>query len=710
MTSGKAMAQYAITNSFSVSATNQYVAPDQFSATAGTNINYSSIAIANIATNTSLPNGNFGPLAGTLAGKASPGFITSVTTAFTFDAVNGLELIGDYTENSAGSHTAAVQGLNQAGQVIGYEGRDDPNSASTGSTSSVLGEETWLSTPTGPGKASSQFLGLFGPNNTYTASTSTLTTGTYSIQQPQYISSTGYVIGNSARYEGDTGAAPNYTLGESAWVFSPTSANSTVGTNSEVGLMGDGNTATASYLNTSNGAVTTPYYYNTVSAVGANGEVAGTAKEYSGKSYTLSSNAAPTAMSSGFDAWVQPAGASSATRIGGSTFTSSSISTYSTSSVTATNNSVSYGPITIPAPSITPASGSFAANSFAYGYIPTSSSIPLGSTYATQVARNSVVTAINGNGLVGMYSSYYINNAQSASGQDAFVYNTSNGKYIQVGLTTDSYAANASSTGGVDSFVSVSGNRSSAIQYINASGQTAGKSALYIPGYTAASFSNAAWTATASGAVTQIGLYGTADGYHVNTFSGSNSQYTYLQYSDTVSAMNDKGMVAGSSARYNENTGSANGQDAWVYDPNNISSLTGTNMWIVDPAAEATSPTTGATESTTIDYLSPSGVAVGDYNFGNINTAFIWSESGGFDLLSGASIPAGLSASGYQNLINAYYTDTGGNTILATASFTNSNTVNGLVALTGAVPEPSSLSLLAVGATSLLRRRRRVTT
>jgi hypothetical protein len=172
--------------------------------------------------------------------------------------------------------------------------------------------------------------------------------------------------------------------------------------------------------------------------------------------------------------------------------------------------------------------------------------------------------------------------------------------------------------------------------------------------------------------------------------------------------MNDLGMVAGYASRYSSVTGNTNGQDAWVYDPR-----VGPNgtTFIVDPAAEATNPNTAPLEATQIYYLSPSGVALGEITYGTAypysENAFIWTESGGFTTLD-ATIAGGLPASGYQNIINAYYSDSPGNTILATGSFTNSATTNGLATLTGTVPEPSSLSLLGLGAAALLRRRRRL--
>ena len=638
-------------------------------------------------------------MTGTISGKSTYNASSSVVTAFAYTAT-GATLIGDYTESATGSHSASTNGANSFGQVIGYESHNSIYSTSSSGGSGVLGEEAWLYTP-GSG---SQFLGLFGANDTYTATTNSSygTTDTYSIQVPQFITTTGYVAGTTNRYEGDSSTTPTASLGKSAWVEAPASANSAMLIPYEVGLTGSGNFATYNYSGTVSGTISSPYYSNSTSVISSGGEAAGVSSVFSG---TLLN--ATTTLGSGTDAWVEQAGALSATRIGGFTFTSSSVTGFYSTTINANNSGVAYSQA-IPSPTVTPASGPAFTATFANGYIPTTGS--LGSTYATQVARGNTVTAINASGQVGLTSTYYIGNSASVTGTDAYIYTPSTQKYQQVGLTTSSWNS-SSATPGVDSFVNTSGQRSSTIKFINTAGQSAGTSGVFIPGYTSSAFGQAAWYASASGATTQIGLYNTADGYHVNTFSGSGSQYSQYEYSESVTNMNDLGMVAGYASRYNNLTGSSNGQDAWVYDPN-----VGPNgkTFIVDPTAEAVNPAT--LESTQVYYLSPLGVALGELTYGASypysENAFIWSESAGFSLLDGnVSNLSSYGSIGYQNLINAYYSDSPGSTILASASFgTNSSTFAGDVTLVGTipVPEPTTLSLLGVASLALVRRRRRV--
>ena len=126
-----------------------------------------------------------------------------------------------------------------------------------------------------------------------------------------------------------------------------------------------------------------------------------------------------------------------------------------------------------------------------------------------------------------------------------------------------------------------------------------------------------AWyTAPNSGASVPIGP---SDPWHTAT---SSTLGNYVN--ETATIITDTGLVAGSATRYAPGTTTTDGSDAWVY--NTISG----ELDILDPDPDSTNNFTSS-----ITYLSPNGVAVGEYAVGHRDIwgrqAFVWSAVLGFE-------------------------------------------------------------------------------
>ena len=155
---------------------------------------------------------------------------------------------------------------------------------------------------------------------------------------------------------------------------------------------------------------------------------------------------------------------------------------------------------------------------------------------------------------------------------------------LRLSLTAGSFPsqiAKTSVSAGSTSFVDNIGTRSSTITALNASGQAAGYSSIYVG--SAANYFNsgqAAWYASPNSNFTayntvQIGLYNTGNVIPSNETTLTNvhvSQSTSNSglgvYNDAPSSplMNKYGEVAGTSYRFNS-VGNTMGTDAWLYGP-----------------------------------------------------------------------------------------------------------------------------------------------
>jgi hypothetical protein len=691
---GKASAQYTLTTDVAV----PFYSGDGVTGSTTTNstssasafVKYTGLTLSNLFPTSSVPNGTYtSPLLGTLTGSQVSNSSVGVSTGWAYDPTEGFRLVGYYSESSTGAHSApTMKGANSLG-VIGYSSR----ASAYNTSNSLLGQDAWFyNNATGTNTT----LGLTGAGFGYTYQNSIgQVFGTYQSSTPNYLNTAGQIAGTSSRYAGIAGTGGGGSLGTSAWIQSP------AGTPTEIGLNGLGYnyfvSGTVSGYNSS-GAYTTsaPYsgttYSEGVNAQDSSGDVIGTAQSYYNTG--LGGNSAAAINSSGGvtgaytalgqDGWFynHANGATTAVGLYWSTLT----------------------------PMIAGSQFASLNSQLAYSNIPAATK-PVGSSPSNSTYRTTSVYGISTTGQVVGTSGYFntSSTATNALGTDAFVYSPTTGSYTTIGLVSNSFTTiGYPQTLGQTSFVNPFGARASTVNAMNDHNLIVGTSTVYVGVGTGNSYVNqgqAAWIANAStGITTQIGLWNQSTSIHV---CNNANQAGVGVYDDYITSMTESGFVAGYSNRYNASNGSSFGSDAWVYDSSKGITFP------VDPADESNGA--GYTSSSIL-YLSESGVAVGEYkdnsSFSAPYSAFIWSESGGFADLGSNVTLGGLSAAGYQGLIAAYYSDPGGDTLYATASLPGTpTTVSAVVTLTGTVPvpEPASVALLAVGGSAaLLRRRRRV--
>ena len=136
----------------------------------------------------------------------------------------------------------------------------------------------------------------------------------------------------------------------------------------------------------------------------------------------------------------------------------------------------------------------------------------------------------------------------------------------------------------------------------------------------------------------------------------------------------------------------------------------GGSTFVIDATAEATSTYVAMN----INYLSDNGVVVGQMATGTGTTssgasaysAFVWSEANPNVLVPLTTSTAGLSAASLQTIANSYFADLTGYSLLATALSNNPNSSAQYDSLVSLTPEPASISILGLGAITMLRRRR----
>lgn len=669
------MAQYSgpyqLTTIISATAAAPYSAPDPINSAASDN--YTSMQIFSLANQSSIPNGPYqSPIVGRMTGSNAAG--QTVQTLFSYDATNGLKIFSYYNSaTSAGASyndavVAATQNAAGVSFIIGDSPRNDTGSASVGHD----GQDGFYYTSS---NSAPTVIPLVANNSSYVGTNGV----TFSSVTPNFLNTAGQAVGVNSRYVGGTISSG---LGQSAWMYSGGTTSTEIGEVNATGYF---------YVNTAGGAGPHNTYNNSVTGINDSGEVLGTASAYADNYNTVTQTDLHTLL--GTDGWVQS----------GSTPTAIGLGLQST---------------------LTPSVPGFAAFSYT-DTINGTGGAPNG-TY-----RNSGMRAISANNQVAGYSQYFssasaTNGAGAFIGDDSFVYTPASGStaasYTQIGLISNGFPNNTTTSGagylpkGTLSYENTTGARASLVNFISATGQTAGSSTLYVVSNTTgtvatgqASFFEPANSGPS--AAVRIGLYEVStDG--TTATSGVHTSSVEVQ-SSTITNMTSSGLVAGTAVRYVPGSTATMGQDAWVYDP--AKSFT----FPVEAPVEATNDAAGNFyyATTTIDYLSETGIAVGTYSLGTSTSsasagqtsAFIWYETGP---TTSAFIPlntdlsSSLTSSGYADLIASYFADGGGNTIYASATTASTgSTVNALVSLT-AVPEPGSIAVLAAAGLLLTRRRK----
>ena len=177
---------------------------------------------------------------------------------------------------------------------------------------------------------------------------------------------------------------------------------------------------------------------------------------------------------------------------------------------------------------------------------------------------------------------------------------------------------------------------------------------------------------------------------------------------NTVTAMNNTGMVAGVATRFST-AGVALGQDAYVYDG---ATSTPNMPFFVDPADESNA---SLYAFSTIGAISDQGEAVGIIeNFSGTTAStitgaelFVWNETTGLETFPQFAVTSTQAAT-----LPAYvdsFTFGPDGTLYGPNTFTSGTNLATSVVAYAAVPEPASAGLLAVAAVGALGRRRRRT-
>jgi hypothetical protein len=293
--------------------------------------------------------------------------------------------------------------------------------------------------------------------------------------------------------------------------------------------------------------------------------------------------------------------------------------------------------------------------------------------------------------ILGTTNYLYLYTPSSTPGTATGFGTTSAGTYTQVGLT----GAPTATAFGYSNPTSTTFTSNNNPAFLNNQGHAAGTTNRYDIGGNYEG--GAAWYYNGT---TNVDISPVDSIHQVASYS---TTYSSVYSSNTVTAVNNKGLVAAYATRVaGTTTGSAAlGQDAYVYDSN-----TG-HEYFVDPTDESMG--TGNYEYSYVGIIGDNGVAVGYYNTYSgtsstvlSSTLFDWTEGGGLQTL--ATYSGSAASSSMAAYVDSFEFGPDG-TLYGPNTYGSAAT--SIVAYT-VVPEPSALGLMAIGTIGLLRRRRRI--
>jgi hypothetical protein len=672
-----------------------------------------------------------GQVAGSSARFDSGGTTTTGDSAWFFNPGLGSGTLtqvglvtGDHVRTTPGpAQSSIVTHLNDDSVAGGFSKRYD--NANNGADA---GQSAWFYRSGGI----SQRIGLFDAGNSgdYT------NIGKYQFSEVKGISDTGWVIGNSARYDASAALVGDARHGASAWIHDGT-AGSTATSSVRIGLIDAEHTSSDP----------TPKQTSSALFVNDDGKAAGTSARYVGEDQR------------GNSAWLWTGSGTVKIGLTDAPDYEKVISAgvvHKESTVVGMNNNADVHVIG----TSNRYSGSADRGTAAWRHVGTSSggTTRIGLFGDTEhrdhnQSETSAPLKMNEAGHVVGFSTRH-NGTANDLGQSLWLYKGT-GTGTRIGLVGAGYTkVSGDSTNGT-SFTT--------FRFLNEDGDVAGRSQRYNG---ANAVGNAAWVYNGT-TLTQVGL---TDDEHTLTTTGVQND---TQDSDIL-RFNEAGQAAGTSARYDDDAGQGRGTSVWVFNgstteqtgliSDDYTSSNGTKAsvlqafneagqaagislryqlgpvvttpplgqsgWFYDDNTDTTIPLVFSTGSsneryTNVAYLSDSGVVLGSYKKYNGASlegefAFLWdfrlvdpinglatATMDGFHDLGEMVEDGGLTAAGFQRLRNVLDSSELNHILGTGIRNLGSPSEHEMPYLLTPVPEPVSVALLAMTGILVLPRRRR---